>query len=47
MGRPGVSARCCLSAVCDVVSDLNGENIFSHIDFNLDIVNASQMIKVM
>ena len=41
VGGPGVSGRCCLSLACDVVSDLNGENIFSHIDFNRDIADAS------
>ena len=47
VGGPGVSARCCLSAACDVVSSLNGENIFSQINFDRDIVNASQTINIM
>ena len=47
VGGPGVSARRCLSAVCDVVSNLNGENMFSHINFDRDIVNASQTINIM
>ena len=47
VGGPGVSARCCLSAVCDVVSNLNGENMLSQIDFDKDIVNTSQAMMIM
>lgn len=47
VGGPGVSARCCLSGVCGVISDLNGKNMFSHIDFDKDIVKASQTTTIM
>ena len=47
VGGPGVPARCCLSAACDVVSDLNGENMLSQIDFDKDIVSASETKRIM
>ncbi len=47
VGRPGDSTRSCLSPVCDVVSDLNGENTFSQKDFDGDIVDASQAMMIM
>ncbi len=37
VGGPGVSTRSCLSGVCDVVSDLNGENTFAKKDLDGDI----------
>lgn len=47
VGGPGVSARCCLSTVCDVVSDLNGENMLSRNDFDKDIVSAFETIRII
>ena len=41
VGGPGVTARSCLSVVCDVVSDLNGENTFPQKDLDGDIMYAS------
>ena len=41
VGGPGVSTRSCLSGVCDVVSDLNGENTFPQKDLDGDIMYAS------
>ena len=47
VGGPGNSTRSCLSTVCDVVSDLDLENMFSQKDLDGDITDTSQAIVIM